>query len=92
VAVTVFVAVSITETLLLSELVTYTFPCVIATPFGSIPTVTVAVTRFVAVSITDTVPSTEFGTYANDTLSDSLCAADTNSVAEKTIKKLKKNG
>jgi hypothetical protein len=71
-AVTVFVAVSITETLLSYLLLTYTFAPsgVTATPSGTFPTSTVAVTVFVAVSITATwwsaqvFPTSVFATYA----------------------------
>ena len=57
-AVTVFVAVSIIETLPLPKFVTYTFvpSGETTTPRGKFPTSTVAVTALVAVSITETVP------------------------------------
>ncbi len=57
VAVTLLVAVSITETLLLSQLVTYTFvpSGLTAIPEELSPTFNVAVTLFVAMSITETV-------------------------------------
>jgi hypothetical protein len=66
-AVTLFVAVSIAETLLLFWFATYTFAPlgVTATPKGCDPTGTVAVTFFVAMSIIETVLLTEFVIYAN---------------------------
>src|SRR5207244_1840408 len=68
VATTVFVAVAITDTVLLLMFVTYTRDPsgVTATPVGRIPTGTVATTVFTAVSIADTVPSTVFATYTRD--------------------------
>jgi len=65
VAVTVLVAVSITETVLLYTFVTYTFfpSGVIATPFAPLCTGIVAVTVFVAASITETVLLPLFATY-----------------------------
>ncbi len=74
VVITVFVAVSITETVPIKETLlpnwfaTYTFfpSGVTATPLGDSPTGTVAVTIFVAVSITDVVLPSEFSTYTFD--------------------------
>ncbi|MPM86502.1 hypothetical protein SDC9_133591 [bioreactor metagenome] len=66
VAITVFVDVSITETVLSPVFATYTFvPSVLtATPWGLTPARTVAITVFMDVSITETVPSPLFVTYA----------------------------
>src|SRR5208283_118164 len=68
VAVTVLVAVSITETLSLPEFATYTFvpSGVPITSQGSFPTFTLAVTVLFAVSITETLSLPLFVTYAND--------------------------
>ena len=57
VAMTVLVAVLITETLLLPRFGIYTLAPlgVTATPIGKVPTVTVAITVFVAVLIAETV-------------------------------------
>src|SRR5665647_97585 len=65
VAVTLFVPVSITDTLLLLAFVTYTFvPLELtAIPSGPSPTFTVAVTFFVVVLITETLSLPEFATY-----------------------------
>jgi hypothetical protein len=64
VAVTVWVAVSITDTVPSKELVTKTVPAAgsTATPNGLVPTPIVAVTVPVAVSITDTVLSNSLAT------------------------------
>src|SRR5664280_250704 len=63
--VTVSVAVSITETVLLPGLATYTLvpSGLTATPVGPLPTLTVAVTVFVVVSTTETVLPYSFATY-----------------------------
>src|SRR5918993_109260 len=74
VSITVFVVVSITETVLSTSLVTYilSFSESYATPNGSKPTVigsisgvdgSVSITVFVVVSITETVPSPLLVTY-----------------------------
>jgi hypothetical protein len=64
VVVTLFVAASITETVLLPLFAAYTFfpSGLTATPQGPFPTFTVAVTLFVAVLITETVFLSEFVT------------------------------
>ena len=54
-AVTLFVAVLITETLLLPLYATYAFVPAAVTPHGHVLTGTVAVTLFATVSITETV-------------------------------------
>src|SRR5271157_1596571 len=77
VAVTVFVAVSITETVLSFPFVTYTFlpSGANATPQGADPTGTVAFIVFVEVSNTETVLLPWFVTYANGPASATLTSS-----------------
>jgi hypothetical protein len=82
------VAVSITETVLLSSFVTYTFvpSGLTATPIGPPSTFTVAVTVFVSVSITETVLSALFVIYAYAAVGESLCTLNADAVDEIEIR------
>jgi hypothetical protein len=88
---TVFVAVSITEIVLPSHAVTYTFvPAELtATPKGLVPTFTTAVTLFVIVSITETVLLPEFVIKARGPIDKEFCTLDAEAIEEVMINKMK---